>query len=201
MTLAVLYASGNGDPDIFSVEEKGLGMGGGRVHQAEMQFRLLIASAKFGLASALTGGTTKQGFEEIGEFALAKLAAAPLAKTAKVRSFAKIPFALPASSARGLPGLLKGFGVLPILSVLIVFFSFIGVTQYLVGFIDLLEFLIGLFVIGVEIGMKFPGEFAISRFYFVLGRIFIDAQYLVIIDEIHIRLSGEFRHFFAIPPH
>ncbi len=84
---------------------------------------------------------TEHRLEEIGEIAAA-------AKTSGLPPAAILPL---------LPGLLKFLGMLPILAVFVVFLAVFGVAQHLVGFVDLLEFLLGVLIVGVDVGMVLAG--------------------------------------------
>ena len=58
-----------------------------------------------------------------------------------------------------MPLLFKLICMLPVFSVLIIFFSFFGIAQYFVGFIYLLKFMMGFFIIGIQVRVEFPGQF------------------------------------------
>lgn len=73
-----------------------------------------------------------------------------------------------------LPGL-KLIGVFPLLSIGIVFLSLLGVAQYFVGLIQLLEFLLGRGVIGIQIGVIFASQLSVCFLNIVLSCVFIDA--------------------------
>src|SRR5687768_4020035 len=75
--------------------------------------------------------------------------------------------------------------MLPVFSILVIFLPFFGITQYFIGLIELLEFLVSFLVIWIKIGMMLSCEFAIGFFNIFLRCIFIDAQHFVIIDELH----------------
>ena len=70
---------------------------------------------------------------------------------------------------------LKLIGMFPMFTVGIVFFPLLGITQYFIGFIQLLEFLFCRRVIRIQIGMIFASQFPIGFFYIFLTRIFINA--------------------------
>src|SRR5690554_5816682 len=76
----------------------------------------------------------------------------------------------------------------PILSVLIVFGPFFGITQDLVGLVYFLKLPLGFFIVGVEVGMVFSCQFSIGFFDFISGGIFAYIKYLIIIDKLHILL-------------
>ena len=48
--------------------------------------------------------------------------------------------------------------MLPVFSVLVVFFSFFGIAQHFVGFVQLLKFFVCLLVVRVQVGMMLPGQ-------------------------------------------
>jgi hypothetical protein len=62
----------------------------------------------------------------------------------------------------------------PIFSILIKLLAFFLIAQYFIGFIDLLKFRFGIFIIGIKIGMIFPGQLSISLFDLFLSGAFID---------------------------
>ena len=58
---------------------------------------------------------------------------------------------------------------------------FLGIGQDLIGLVDLLELLLGLFIAGVHVRVVFPGQLFICFFDFILRGALLDAQHLVII--------------------
>ena len=64
---------------------------------------------------------------------------------------------------------------------LVVAFALFGVAEDLIGLVELLEALLGVFVVGVQVGMAFLGFFAVRAFDFSLGGILAYAQHLIII--------------------
>src|SRR6187399_241630 len=76
-------------------------------------------------------------------------------------------------------------GMLPVFSILIIFFSFFRITQYFIGLIELLEFFVCFLIIWVKIGMRLSGEFTIGFFNIFLRCVFINSQRFVIIYELH----------------
>jgi hypothetical protein len=92
--------------------------------------------------------------------------------------------AAPALSGR-LLGLFKLFRMLPVFSVLVVFFSLFRIAQHLICLIDLLEFFIRFLVVGVQVGMMLPRQLPVCGPDFVLGCGFAHPQYFIIIYEIH----------------
>ena len=58
----------------------------------------------------------------------------------------------------------------------------VGIGQDLVGLVDLLEFLLGVFVAGVQVRMILPGHLFICFFDLILGRALGHAQDLIIIS-------------------
>ena len=73
---------------------------------------------------------------------------------------------------------------------LVVGLAFLWILQDLVGFPELLEALLGLFVAGVAIGMELQGELAIRGLDFIHASAAIDLQDLVVIAFRH-NLSGQ----------
>ena len=64
---------------------------------------------------------------------------------------------------------------------LVVAFALFGVAEDLIGLVELLEALFGVFVVGVQVGMAFLGFLAVRAFDFGLGGIPAYAQHLIII--------------------
>ena len=64
---------------------------------------------------------------------------------------------------------------------LVVAFALFGVAEDLIGLVELLEALFGVFVVGVQVGMAFLGFLAVRAFDFGLGGILAYAQHLIII--------------------
>ena len=64
---------------------------------------------------------------------------------------------------------------------LIITFALFGVAEDLIGLVELLEALLGVFVVGVQVGMAFLGFFAVRALDFGLGGILAYAQHLIII--------------------
>src|SRR5436190_2657055 len=94
--------------------------------------------------------------------------------------------------------LLELIGMFPIFSVLVIFFSFLRIAQYLIGFIDLLEPLVGLLVIWIQIGMILARQFAVCFFYIFFGGVLVYSKYFVIIYKIHILILSfaKFMNFY-----
>src|SRR5206468_3390457 len=61
-----------------------------------------------------------------------------------------------------LPGLFKFFRVLPVFSVLVVFFSLFRIAQYFVCLVDLLKSFVRLLIIRVQVGMIFARQFPVG---------------------------------------
>ena len=89
-------------------------------------------------------------------------------------------------------GLAEAVGVaslLPLLVLgaqLVIFLALLGVRQRLVGFVDRLEFLLGLFVARVHIRMVLARQFTVRLFNGLFVRIGWNTQNFVIILEVHI---------------
>src|SRR5712671_3316838 len=71
--------------------------------------------------------------------------------------------------------------VLPVGAKLIVFGSLFGISEHFISFLDFLELLFRLFAVGVQVGMVFPGEFAMSLLDFLILGIAGHAQRFVIV--------------------
>src|SRR5271168_5158665 len=92
----------------------------------------------------LTAATAKELLEEIAEPGAVKM------------KFGTVPRP-PGKATLRLRG---AFGMIPIFAELVVFSPFLRVAEDLVGFVDLLEFLLGGGFVPGDIGMVFAGEFA-----------------------------------------
>src|SRR5262249_16791312 len=79
----------------------------------------------------------------------------------------------------------KCLRMLPVFPVLVVFLSFVRIAEHLVSFVDLLKFFVGFLVVGIQIGVMLPGQFAVRRPDLVLGSSLFYAQYFIIVDKIH----------------
>ena len=193
--LAVLYARRDGDPDILPIDAKGLLVGARSVRQAKLQFGLVIGVPGIWPVRLPRRRSGQTSIQKSPKIRCRRQNRRPLLQSLRPRrrshrrnhcyrtGSAGIPTA-PASPR--LSCLFEGFRVLPVLTVLVVFLSFLRVAQHLVGFVDLLEFFMGFLVIGIEIGVVFSSQFAVGGAYLFLRRIFGNAQGLVIIDEIHV---------------
>src|SRR6185437_10561981 len=143
--------------------------------------RIIILPTVFCLASAAASCATKQRFKEIRKtaFITGRVGIIPATKISKS-----------AKSSLALLSLLLTLlfiliGMFPVFTILIVFLSFFSITQYLIGFVNLLEFFISFLVIRVYVRMVFSRQFAISFFYILCGRILCYAKCFVIINKIH----------------
>src|ERR1700744_30722 len=163
-------------------------MGFGCFSKAQVQFGIKILSAVFCLGSASSAATTsaKHLLEEIGEItAIAK----PF-KAFKTLATASTKTAVLLAALLLLTGILFVlFAVLPVFAILIVFLTLFRVAQYLVGLVYLLEFFVGFGIVRVQVGMELAGQLSVSCFYIFFGGIFINAEYLIIINKGHIRVS------------
>src|SRR5690606_37290709 len=81
----------------------------------------------------------------------------------------------------------KSIVVLPVLAVFVVFFPFLRITQVGMGFVDLLEFLLGFLIPRIDVRVVLPRQFTI-RFFdgFGIG-VLVDPQYFIVIYEFHYR--------------
>src|SRR4029453_1733921 len=82
-------------------------------------------------------------------------------------------------------GWLKSARSIPICAELIVFFAFFWVAQYLVGFVDLLEFFLGGFLILRYVGMMFARQLAKGAANLVFAGRLRHAKCLVVISELY----------------
>ena len=64
---------------------------------------------------------------------------------------------------------------------LVVTGALVGIRQHVVGLRGLLEFLLGLLVPGVLVGVVLDGRLAVCLLYFVSVSVFLDAQHFVVI--------------------
>lgn len=116
--------------------------------------------------------SAEQLFKEIGEVASA-------AELAEVETF-KTAIATGSSS-----GILEFAHTLPVLTVLIVFGSFLRIAQHIVCLVQRLKLGLGLRVIRMQVRMKLFGSFPISTFYVFLWCILRDTHDFIIIYKCH----------------
>jgi len=86
--------------------------------------------------------------------------------------------------------LLELVGMLPIFPVLIVFLSFFGIAQHLVGFVNLLKFFAGVRIIRIQVRVHLTGQLAVRLFDLIVRGCFRYAQYAIIIDKVHVQCCG-----------
>ena len=67
-------------------------------------------------------------------------------------------------------------------AVLVIPGLFIGIGQNLIRLVDFLEFFLSGFITGILIGVVFHGQLAVGLFNLGVGRVFLNAQHLVIIS-------------------
>src|SRR4051794_6160197 len=114
----------NGDADVLVIYIECLLVRGVGIAQRQVHFRLVILSAKLCCAAALPApAAAKQRFKEIGKIAFTKFLGKGLAATTETSCTAKALLLLV------LPRLLILLGMLPVLAVLVVFFTLLRVTQ------------------------------------------------------------------------
>ena len=90
-----------------------------------------------------------------------------------------------AASAALAAGVGESAAALPIRAEMVVFPPFFRIAEHFVGFVDLLEFLLGgLFVLG-DIRVVLAGEFAERLFDVVLAGIARDTEHGVVVFEFH----------------
>src|SRR5699024_1403758 len=132
--LAVGYPRRNGNADVFPIDVKALFVRGIGISETQLQLRADILPLKLYLAVASPSPRPpKHGSEKIGKTVFIKIARVGLPFRSTPR-----PTLAVRGGAGGLPGFFIGFRLLPVLSVLVVFFSFFRVAQDFIGFIDLL---------------------------------------------------------------
>lgn len=67
-------------------------------------------------------------------------------------------------------------------AVLVIPGLFIGIGQNLIRLVDFLEFFLSGFITGILVGVVFHGQLAVGLFNLGVGRVFLNAQHLVIIS-------------------
>src|SRR5208282_421392 len=75
--------------------------------------------------------------------------------------------------------------VLPIGAELVVLLALVGVADDLVGLVQLLEFGLGILVVGIYVGMEFAGELAVGAFDFRPAGFPIDPESFVVVAKFH----------------
>src|SRR5690606_1180466 len=129
---------------------------------------MVVVSFKFGLPAT---SVTKHRGKEIGEGTLVTVRKVFSATIVGSALFGK---RVTPGSGLLLPSVFKLFGVLPVFAVLIVLFPFLGIAQHFVCFIELLEKLCGLRIVGIQIGMMFARQLPVGFLYFLGCRVFIN---------------------------
>ena len=124
--------------------------------------------------------TAEQLLKEIAETAAVPCAAAEIAEP--VESAESFCSAVCSGIA---PLCLELLAVLPVLAILIITLALVGITQHLVGLVNLLEPLLCLRVIPVYIGVVPLCQFAVGLFNLLLRCVSLNAQHLVVINESH----------------
>src|SRR5215218_8037177 len=116
-----------GDAKVLAINGKRLLVRGISIAQGQVHFGLVILPAKLGRAAALPTGAacaaTKQGFKKVGEIPFAKLFGKRLTATTKTTAAKAVCLFF-------LPLLFNLLGMLPVLAVLVVFFSLLGIAQH-----------------------------------------------------------------------
>ncbi|MCY1532376.1 hypothetical protein D9M68_676500 [compost metagenome] len=172
--LSVFYTRRNRNAYIFTIYRKGLFVCMVGVREFETHLSGNVSAAKTGLSSA---GLlcAEESLEEIRMISTPKIAPVAICFLSGCL----------ASSALRLTGLFKLFGMLPVFTVLIIFLPAFGIAQYLLCLIDLLKFLLSLFIIRVQIGMVFTGQFAVCFFNILCAGLFGQAQDFVVVNKLH----------------
>src|SRR5690606_16416319 len=129
---------------------------------------MVVVSLKFGLPAT---SVTKHRGKEIGKSTLVTVRKVFSATIVGGALFGK---RVTPGIGLLLPSVLKLFGVLPVLAVLIVLFPFLGIAQLYVCFIDLLENFWDLRIVGIQIGMMFARQLTVGFLYFLSCRVFIN---------------------------
>src|SRR5208283_4276559 len=75
--------------------------------------------------------------------------------------------------------------MLPVGAELVVFFALLGVADYLVDIVQFLELGLGLFVVGIDVGMEFARELAIRTLDLSLARLALNSEDFVVIAKFH----------------
>src|SRR5690606_16846536 len=157
--LAIFHTCRNGEADAVAIDGEHAFFGSVNIGEIELQCGAHILTSEGCRASATSrASTSKHRFEEIRETTVSKVL------TGKSSVASKILLLVLALRLLLALRLFVGFAMLPVFTVFVILFTVVWVRQYFVGFIDLLEFLFGFLVIGVDVGMVFAGELAIGFF-------------------------------------
>jgi hypothetical protein len=149
------------------------------VFDVDQHFCVAVGAAhvEFGLslrASAAAASLAKQAFEEIAELGFVKPGA--------------VIFETLIPVGRG-PEILPG---LPVFTQLVVSCTFFGVLEHFVGFTDLLEAFLGVWLLA-DVGMKLARQFAVGSLDFIRAGFPRDPENVVIVSKLHGLLSGRWK--------
>src|SRR5271170_2475854 len=140
-----------------------------RLGQGNLNFRLQVRGFLLLRRKVIGFVRTKAGPATPGSAASAKEAGEEIAEVLS-------PAASTGCASRGatLPGIalaqvLLGRTALPVRSQFVVFFAFLRIPEHLVGLVDLLETLLGVFIAGVDVRMVLAGQLAIGGLDFLLA--------------------------------
>src|SRR5580704_6886131 len=75
--------------------------------------------------------------------------------------------------------------MLPVGPQLVVLFALLGGGGNMIKIIQFLELGLGLFVVGIDVGMEFAGELAIGTLDLCLARLALDSENFVVIAKFH----------------
>ena len=127
-----------------------------------------ILTGNGGIRIGLTGGTAaKAAAEEGGE------------NVAQIHIIKAAEAAAKAAAATG-----PEVGIHPCMAVLVIALALRGVTQHLVGLVDLLELGLGLLVAGIQVGVVLLGQLAVGLLDLIIRGGAVYAQHLVVISFI-----------------
>ena len=172
--LPIGYACGYGYSYVLAVYGECLAVGDGSLAQGYGEGGLQVAV----LVAAVAAHSAEKLLEKVAETACVLAAAAKVAPPAKA---APLPPSALLAAAR-----FKFVGLFPVLAILVIFFSFLGVTQNLVGLVYRLETLLGLWVVFVCIGVILFCQPSVGFLYVALFCIALHTKHFVVIYKCHI---------------
>ena len=163
------------------------------VAEREVEFGLVILAAEASLrAPSAPTAMSEEFLEEVGESA--GMAARELLPVGRIPigAVAVGVEALSAAEASEAACLLAGLllrlelvGMLPVLAVLVVLLTLLGVAQHLVCLVDGLKLFLGRGVVRVQVRMKLARQLAVRLLDVVLRCRFVHSQHLIIINKSH----------------
>ena len=87
----------------------------------------------------------------------------------------------------------KRLGILPLLAILVVLATLLGIADHVVSLVQGLELCLCLWVVRMKVGMKLLGPLQVSLLHILLIDILVDTQNLVIVYKCHKPLSPFFK--------